>query len=179
MTEKRFQPSAYIKHQLPGRVRLKIPQKKGDSGYFEKMAESFADCSGLTQLHLNPHAASLLICYEPEIDFLKIAEFAETRGLFTISAEPEAAPLPIFHQPLTILASSRLNSADESLLQLSQGRINGRSLLFLALLGLAAHQISRGHIMSPASTLLWYALSLLKEENRNSTDSDNTDDIEL
>jgi hypothetical protein len=178
MTEKQSQISAYVKHRLPGRIRLKIPQKKGDAGYFERMAESFADCPGLTQLHLNPHAASLLICHEPETDFLNIAEFAEARGLFTVAAEPESVPLPILHQPLTAFTSSRLSRADELLQQASQGRFNGRSLLFLSLLGLAAHQIARGRFLSPASTLLWNALSLLKEEKRNSSDSGNTGEFE-
>jgi hypothetical protein len=179
MTEQRIQPAAYIKHQLPGRVRLKIPQKKGDFGYFESLGESFANCHGVTQLHLNPPSASLLICHTEESDFSEIVEFAEKLGWFTICPEPEVNPIPPIHRPLTAITFAGMKRADESLRQFTQGRLNGRSFLFLGLLGLAAHQINRGHIMSPASTLLWYALSLLKEENRKSPDHNGLDDFEV
>ena len=39
-------PFAYIKHQLPGRVRVKIPQKKGDFRYFDRIAESIRRLPG-------------------------------------------------------------------------------------------------------------------------------------
>lgn len=170
MTEQRIHPAAYIKHRLPGRVRLKIPQKKGDRGYFERMGESFANCHGVTQLQLNPPSGSVLICHAPEIDFLQIAEFAEKLGWFTICPESEANPIPSIHRPLTAITFAGMSRANESLRQFSRGRLDGSSMLFLALLGLAIQQINRGHIMSHATTLLWHAFSLLKEENRNASD---------
>jgi len=171
MTGYENNPSAYIKHHIPGRVRLRVPQKKGDYRYFDRVAESFAGCPGITQLQLNPQAASLLICHGTDIHFLDIAEFAETNGLFTIIEQPEET-FSIPHLPIAMLTSTGLNRVDESLLDFSQGRLDGRSLLFLALVGLAVHQITRGKIMAPAASLLWYALSLLKEENGKTFDLD-------
>jgi len=173
MTGNETHPSAYIKHQLPGRVRLKIPQKRGDFRYFGRIADLFADCPGITQLQLNPSAASILICHGTETHFLNIAEFAQTNGLFTITEQPEEEEtFSIPYLPIPKLTSTGLNRLDESLMDFSQGRLDGRSLLFLALIGLAVRQMTRGNIMGPATTLLWYAFSLLKEENEKTFDPD-------
>jgi hypothetical protein len=175
MTDNENHPSAYIKHQLPGRVRLKIPQKRGDFRYFDRIAELFTDCPGITQLQLNPPAASILICHVTETDFLNIAEFAQTNGLFTITEQPEETySMP--YLPIPKFTSKGLNRVDESLMDFSQGLLDGRSLLILALIGLAVRQMTRGNIMGPATTLLWYAFSLLKAENGKTFDSDSLSD---
>ena len=171
-------PSAYIKHQLPGRVRLKVPQKKGDFGYFDHIAELFSNCPGITQLQLNPPAASILICHGSETQFLTIAGFAQANGLFTITEQPEEAfAMPFL--PIPTLTSKGLNRVDKSLMDFSQGLLDGRSLLILALIGLAVRQMTKGHIMGPASTLLWYAFSLLKDEAKKTFDPDSLADFEL
>lgn len=179
MTANENYPSAYIKHQLPGRVRLKIPQKRGDFRYFDRIAELFTDCPGITQLQLNPPAASILICHVTKIDFLNIAKFAQTNGLFTIIEQPEEETFSIPYLPIPTLTSVGLNRLDESLMGYSKGRLDGRSLLFLTLIGLAVRQMTKGHIMGPASTLLWYAFSVLKEENNKLFDPDSHVDSDL
>jgi len=168
-------PTAYIKHQLPGRVRLKIPQKRGDIGYFDRIAELFADCPGITQLQLNPPAASILICHRTRTRFLKIAEFAQTNGLFTITEQPEQETFSLPYLPIPKLTSLSLNRLDESLMDFSRGRLDGRSLLFLALVGLAVRQMTKGRIMGPATSLLWYAFRLLEAENEKTFDLDRFD----
>lgn len=169
--------SAYIKHRLPGRVRLKIPQKKGDHRYFDRIAEAFADCPGITQLQLNPPAASLLVCHGADTPFLSIAEFAQTNALFTVIEQAPEETFSIPNVPLTMLTSAGLKHMDNALVDFSRGRLDGRSLLFLALIGLAIHQMTRGRVMAPAASLLWYALSLVKEENANMFDLDNPADF--
>ena len=89
MKDGEIRPNAFIKHQLPGRVRLKIPQKRGDFQYFDYVAERFADCLGITQLQLNPPAASLLICHEKDMAFQTIAEFAEANEIFSLIDMPD------------------------------------------------------------------------------------------
>jgi len=172
MTADKSYPAAYIKHQLPGRVRLKIPQKKGDLGYFDRIAKLFAKFPGIAQLQLNPAAASVLICHDGmEAQFGKISEFAQTKGLFRITEQPEEETFSIPHQPIATLTSAGLNRVDESLMELSQGLIDSRSLFMLILTGLAVHQIARGNIMTPAASLLWGAIELLREENIKALES--------
>jgi hypothetical protein len=163
---------------MPGRVRVKIPQKRGDFRYFDRIAESFADCPGITQLQLKSSAASILICHGTETDFLNITEFAQTNGLFTIIEQPEEEAFTIPYLSIPMLASTGLNRFDESLMDFSRGRLDGRSLLFLGLIGLALRQMTKGHILGPASTLLWYAFSVLKAENNTLLDPDTLADLD-
>lgn len=166
-------PYAYIKHQLPGRVRLKIPQKKGDWGYFDRIAELFAHCPGIAQLQLNPAAASVLICHDgTKTQFGNISEFAQAQGLFRIAEQPAEETFSIPHQPIATLTSTGLNRFDESLMELSEGLLDSRSLFLLILTGLAVHQITKGNIMTPAASLLWGAIELLREENKKILEPD-------
>jgi len=166
MNGEKDHPCAYVKHRLPGRVRLKIPQKKGDIGYFDRIAQLFGKFPGVTRLQLNPVAASVLICHDgTEAQFGKISEFAQAKGLFRIAEPPPEEVFSMPHQPIATLTSAGLNRFDESLMELSQGLIDSRSLFMLTLTGLAFHQIVRGNIMTPAASLLWGAIELLREEN--------------
>jgi hypothetical protein len=164
-------PNAYIKHQLPGRVRLKIPQKKGDFDYFDRIAELFSDCPGITQLQFNPPAASILICHRAETHFLNIVEFAQTNGLFTLIEQPEEI-FAIPHLPIAKLTYNGLSNIDDVLMDFSRGRLDGRTILIMALIGLAVRQITRGNIMGAASSLIWYAFRLMKEESEKKFDLD-------
>jgi hypothetical protein len=157
-------PKAFIKHQLAGRVRLKIPAKRGDEQYFEALAEAFATCETISQLQLNPPTASLLIQHGAT-PFSDIAEFAEIAGLFVL-AEEEYADLPaIEHLSVASLSSLGVSHVDKQLKRLSEGRVDLRSAFFLGFMGLAIHQAAKGRIMSPASTFFWRAVELLNNKN--------------
>jgi hypothetical protein len=168
---------ATIRHQLPGRVRLKIAQKKGDSAYFNRLVKVLESCSGITQVQLNPQSASLLICHTINMPFLSIAEFAQANDLFTVTVTEPPTDMLFSMPPLPIalLASAGLNRMDESLQVLSRGRLDGRTLLIMALIGLAIRQMTRGNAMGAASSFLWYAFRLLKEENEKLFDSMDSD----
>lgn len=168
MTNDEIRPSAFVKHQLPGRVRLKIPQKRGDVNYFDRLAGIFSKFLGITELKLNPSAASILISHRIDLPFQNIVEFAETRNLFSLRENPEDHDsIVIPNLPITTLTSAGLSRVDNALLDFSQGRLDARSLLFMALIGLAIHQATRGNIMVPALTLLGYAVELLNAEDES------------
>lgn len=157
-------PKAYIKHQMAGRIRLKIPEKRGDEAYFEYLAESFAGCEAVSQLQLNPQTASLLIQHGA-VPFLEVADFASSNSLFTVTGESETE-LPATEQ-MSIASLSNVLAAhlDHKLADLSAGRVDVRSVLFLGFMGLAVREASKGHVMAPASTFLWRALQLLNKKN--------------
>lgn len=174
MTKDEIPPSAFIKHHLPGRVRLKIPQKRGNINYFDRLADLFSECIGITELKLNPSVASVLICHRPDLPFQNIVEFAKTQGLFTLTEKPEDhEAIVIPNLPITTLAWAGLDQVDDSLLDFSQGRLNVRSLVFLSLVGLAIYQIKRGSIMAPAASLLWYAFGLVNAESEDLNELEN------
>ncbi len=163
-------PKAYIKHQLAGRIRLKIPQKRGDAAYFERVAQACAQCSGITRLHANPAAASLLIQHDT-VALAEVTAFAEQAGLFCVVAATQDYGAENVQAGAAVsiasLSSLSIASFDERLSRLTAGRVDLRSALFLGFTGLAIHQAAKGHFMSPASTFFWRALELLNKKNEN------------
>jgi len=161
-------PKAYIKHQLAGRVRIKIPEKQGDIAYFERVVRTVARCDAVTWVQKNPASASLLIQHGTA-PFSEIAEFAKNAGLFSLMAtkvEQNGFDLhPAGHLSIASLSSLGVAHFDEKLSRFSAGRVDLRSTLFLGFMGLAIHQAAKGHFMSPASTFFWRALELLNSKN--------------
>jgi hypothetical protein len=162
---------AYLIHQLPGRVRLRIASKKNQADYFQNVSAAFQACPGVEECRFKADTGSLLIQYTPSItswDFIR--EYAEDHDLFVCSElDPEALaeelkkaaqPLPSVAQ----LATQGLNFVDDTLSSVSKGLVDLQSFYFLAHVGLGIREFSRGHIMSPAYTLLWRSLELVKRK---------------
>ena len=65
--------------------------------------------------------------------------------------------------PITVtsLAAANLTWLEGYFTQLSGGRLDLRSAILIGLLALSVAQITRGEIMAPAVTLLWYAVQLI------------------
>lgn len=161
-------PTAYIKHRMPGRVRLKIPAKRGDEAYFEALAETLAGCDQIRQLQLNPPTASLLIQHD-DAPLDSVVDYAAAAELFIVAEGGDGdSDLPALDN-LSVASWSSLGVSqfDQQLSQLSAGRVDLRSLFFLGFMGLTIHQAAKGHIMSPASTFFWRALELLNNKNEN------------
>ncbi|MGZ4980272.1 MAG: hypothetical protein ACXWE4_02975 [Methylobacter sp.] len=134
--------------------------------YFDRIAKLFANFPGITQLQFNPTAASVLICHDgAEAQFGNISEFAQTNGLFKITEQPPEETFSIPHQPIATLTSAGLSHLDKSLMELSQNLIDTRSLFLLVLTGLAVRQLGKGKILTPATSLIWAAIELLREPN--------------
>ncbi|MGZ5030300.1 MAG: HMA2 domain-containing protein [Methylobacter sp.] len=163
MNSKKNYPSAYINHQVQGRVRLKIPQKKAMWIILIISQKYSLNVPVITQLQTNPSVASVLICHDiADAHFQTISKFAHTNGLFKITKQPKET-ISIPDQPIATLASASLSRFDQSLMELSEGLIDTRSLFLLILAVLATHQIGKGKILTPASGLIWTAIELLRE----------------
>ncbi|MGJ0429443.1 HMA2 domain-containing protein [Methylobacter sp.] len=178
MTDDEIQPSAFIKHQLPGRVRLKIPQKRGDINYFNRLEELFSHFLGINALKLNPSTASIVISHENGVSFQDIAEFAKTKNLFNLVEKTEDHDETIPNLYIKALTLTGFNRFDRALLDYSKGRLDARSFLFLTLIGLAIHQAARGNVLAPASSLLIYAVQLLYVKDINQIEYEQKADSE-
>lgn len=158
-------PKAYIKHQVAGRVRLKIPAKRGDEAYFETLTETFAECASITQLQSNADAGSVLLQFDETL-FEDVVVFAATHGLFIVVDGEEW----MANRSIASWSALGVSHVDTQLNRLSDGRVDLRSVLFLGFMGLAVHQAVRGNVMLPASTFFWRALELLNSKNENMFD---------
>jgi hypothetical protein len=55
-----------IAHQVPGRIRMKIPSAKGNAELLEQMKQTFAVIPGIEQVTTNPATGSLVLHYDTD-----------------------------------------------------------------------------------------------------------------
>ncbi len=132
---------AFIEHELPGRIRLRIPSRRGDRPFFEAAGKRVAELPGVRSLRANPLTGGLLIEHRTSRD--AIASFAREHGLFDLSA-PVA--VPVRHEAATVRLPSAALPAP-------------LSLAAAGLAGAGLYQLARGQVLGSASENLWNAYS--------------------
>jgi len=78
---------AQVIHHIPGRMRVKLPQAKGDHQLLLQIQQSISPLSGVKQVEINPATGSVLVHYDADQheDFhTQLAEHAESEGLFAL-----------------------------------------------------------------------------------------------
>jgi Heavy metal associated domain 2 len=150
-------PAARISHFTPRRLRIKVPEKRRDRGFFDTVAERLATWDSVERVEINPLTASVLIHFsDPESLFL---EAAAKNDLFDIDFDfaigDSAAPA------VTEAAARSFETADHALRRWTQNRIDMRGVVFVLLLAGGVLQLLRRKLDAPAPTLLWYAGDLI------------------
>jgi len=144
---------AHIVHSLPGRTRLKLPERRGEPRYFAQLSERLNQCAGIVRVQTNPRTGSLLL--EHRVPLEQIAAFAQAQQLFTL-APPES-----LQQEIKSSAQASLRWLNRQLAQTGEGLLNVRVVLILGLAGLTLIQVARGQILLPATNLLWFLAQVL------------------
>jgi len=145
-------PRAYVVHRSRQRVRLRVPEKKGDAGWFRDAALALERLDWVDAVETRPASASLAIrCLSTD----GVEARLERSGQFRFQADPP--PLPTVDQQVRI----GMERLDRLLRDSASEEANLRSLLFLVMLILAGIQMTRGQVMVPAVSLLWYAMELV------------------
>jgi hypothetical protein len=150
-------PAARITHFTPRRLRIKVPEKRRDRGFFDTVAARLAMWDSVERVETNPLTASVLIHFsDPEGLFL---EAAAKNDLFEIDLDAafgdSAAPA------VTEAAVRSFETADHALRRWTQNQIDMRGVLFVLLLAGGVFQLLRRRLDAPAPTLLWYAGDLI------------------
>lgn len=153
--------TAYLAHEIPGRLRLKIPEKRGDTAYFARLAEQVTQCPGVLDAAGKAHTGSLLVLHSSGTSTADIAAYAKRSGLFSLTAKPT-----VFPQTLLQHATAGANILDRGLSAASCGFLDLPSALLLTLVVLAIRQAAQGQVLIPAFSLLWYALELVTPTKR-------------
>jgi Heavy metal associated domain 2 len=55
-----------IAHQVPGRIRMKIPSAKGDPALLEEIQKTFSVIPGIEQVEVNPATGSVVLRYDAD-----------------------------------------------------------------------------------------------------------------
>ena len=138
-------PWAVVAHCSAGRLRLRIPAMRHNTGYFAEVRSVMFECPGVEHVEVNPVSASVLICHRCTLEALR-AHGAEAQLL---AWEPPAST--------AVTIAARLASTYEA----CNERVKSFTRDEIDILAIAVRQLLRGQILMPAVTALWYVASLL------------------
>jgi len=154
-------PQAEVSHALPRRTRLRIREKGGDEGYFQRIRERLGNTDGVVKVETNSLTGSVVI--EHRFGVLnRIAETGTAEGLFRLTQPSPEGRLPVNR------AAGAFAAMDGWLARATHGDIDAHAAIFIVLIVLSLVQIARGQVLAPAATLLWYAMELLVVGQRKS-----------
>ena len=146
---------AFIGHISPGRLRVKIPSKKGDAPFFNSLQALFACLPGVQSITTNPATGSLLILHT--LDEATVRDLLQSYNLCP-GVNNKKAPSAVHGEIAGIF-----QGWDHQVKNFSHGALNLEALVAITLIGASLYQISRGRFTAlPWYNGLWYAFSLLK-----------------
>ncbi len=146
---------ARIVHAIPGRLRLRISERRGDAVFWDALPRQFGQCPGVVAVSVKPATGSVVLTTGPTVRPDSIIQYAREWLELEISY-----PLVPRHPSVADTVAAGLGGLDRGLTGLSNGLIDLRSLLFLALVILIVRQVKRGHWSGPVSSLLLSALDI-------------------
>jgi hypothetical protein len=146
-------PAAEIVHQVPGRTRLRIAEKRGDRAYFSGTKRALEACPSVRHVSGSSLTGSLLLIHEGALD--AVAHFARAQGIFDVGAPP----LP--ETFATIAEGAR--SMEKRIRSRTNEQWGTAGVTFYALLGAGLWQAIQGRVLPPTVTLLFQALNVYKQ----------------
>lgn len=151
-------PSAYVSHRTRDRLRLKVPERRHDAAYFDRLKAQLLRYPGVTAVVVNPLTASALVHYDGRPGALvpALGDGATRTDLFVL-AGPDADQPAQRESSLLSSVRRRVSEFDQELRSWSGGSLDLRSTVFLGLATMGVVQLLRGNVAAPAITLLWYA----------------------
>jgi hypothetical protein len=154
---------AYVVHHAPGRIRLRIPERRHHASFFADLQERLSKCANVTAAEANPLTGGILVRYTGEID--AVVAQALSNGLHEI-VDIEMSPPPV--PAVAERVRDQFARIDDMVKRRTAGEVDARSLAILGLLGTAFARVLRGDIFGPAIPLLWYAsqMTTLPEQPR-------------
>ena len=148
-------PDAHVCHRTQDRLRIRIPSRKGDGGYFSSLAAHFSTLPGIKDLRVNPLTGSVLIVARVQVE--QIADYAEAGKLFRLK-DPSSG------SGITHRIAGDFYRLNKQVKGFTGGEVDLSGLAFLGLVGAGIYQIFLGEFMAPAwYTAFWYATSILSK----------------
>jgi len=142
----------YVSHLSPGRLRVKIPSKKGNVVFFSSLKDQLSQLPGVESVEVNPVTGSILLIHS--LDPGAVTNFLKAQNLLKMQPGKDTFN---FHQEITRV----FDATDRRVKGFIGGGINLGALAFLALTGAGVYQILRGNFTAiPWYSAFWYGLSI-------------------
>ena len=101
-------PGAVIVHQLPTRLRLKVPAKSGELHYFEQAEKILGQYTPIKKVRCNPRTASILLDFSAPLNEALFFDFTEKNQLFAQQQHIQGSS----NKPLLTQVRAELSKAD-------------------------------------------------------------------
>ncbi len=151
-------PVAVVTHKTSRRLRIKIPSKRGDSGYFTSLLQHLSRHPAIEKIEANPATAGILLITDLAVEAL--AEFAGDNELFEVKAGPADPPQTVFQ-----MVAEAFKHYNTEAMSVTGGTLDLPGMFFLMFVGMGLYQISRGNFVIPAwYTAFWYAQTILWQQ---------------
>lgn len=172
-------PVAHIEHHLPGRVRLRIPSKRGEATFFERVVKELSKHPAIWELVASPLTGSITLQYSEPLQAIvdaaldltlfetgqpkPSAKAGETMRSERLSkdaglASSVAAGLSGLSAYQAVRGNIAGNAVESFWLSFSAHMTLGRSDLAAVFAALGAWQILTGQFLGSASSLFFYSL---------------------
>jgi hypothetical protein len=93
-------------HSTPGRMRIRIPDRRGDDGFSVQIERDLVQHPGVQQVQANPLTGSVLILFDPRcIDDRQILSELERIGLDSDLISSPQPPMTVTDLPVRIGAA--------------------------------------------------------------------------
>ena len=166
-----MEPEAIIVHRMPGRIRIRVPSKRGNIAYFATAKESLSSFRGVEGVEVAPFTGSILLRCKGPVD--DVTGWARSQGLFAIKEE-QRIRVTSFHDSV----ADRFAALDERIKTVTGQGFDLPGLAFLALMVAGIYQIARGNFAAPAwYTAFWYALGIFGKSSGKSGPKEETGPI--
>jgi hypothetical protein len=144
---------AHVVHSVPGRVRLRVHNRRRDQQFFEEVESRLARLSQVKSVETDPLTGSVLVHHSgPAFELLLAAAEAGLGQL--LDFEP---PAPVARQ-----IRDEVALLDQIVRRTSDGQLDLSTVAMFGLFALAGIQLVQGSQPVIAVTLAWYASELLR-----------------
>lgn len=140
---------AHVVHAMPGRVRVRLPEHRGDTDLFARIEQHLAESELFDSVEANVLTGSLLLEFTGPLDELLEKLAGELPVEFELLPEAPAPALP----PADMLDPLRLVSGRNMNPMMVAGTLFG---------AIGVVQAVRGRILMPALTAFWYATNAFR-----------------
>lgn len=168
---------AVLEHRLPGRMRLRVRNRRGDEAFFREMLGALTATVSVQEVRSNPATASILVSYSGQES--AVLNTIRACGLDVRETAPPTVVVVRRSNPVTMptaLDVAAVGLATAGAVQLARGQVVGSASenlwnafglyavtrqrwIPLILVALGLRQVMRGELLGSAVSLFLYALS--------------------